>query len=170
MLKLCSIGGEISWVRYLQEPHPSGPGGASPDIGKQWNSQTEVPLWRHLYRRQYWWRPLVILDIQMGPDNTMKACAWFNEVLIADYLLNGLTFLDVKFCKFGATYVKRMTGDPFYFWFFKGNLTRIAYANFHGIIFVRYILNEFKYILRFRCHRQLVKYQTAFQCFIYLLH
>ena len=97
MLKLRSIGGEISWVRNLQEPHPSGPGSASTDIGKQWNSQMEVPLWRHLYRRQYWRPPLVILDIQRGPDNTMKACAWFDEVLIADNTLNGLTFLDVKF-------------------------------------------------------------------------
>ena len=40
-----------------------------------------------------------------------------------------------------------MTGDPpFLFWISKGDLTRIAYAKFHGIIIAGYILNEFKWI------------------------
>ena len=39
----------------------------------------------------------------------------------------------------------RMTGEPpFLFWISKGVLTRIAYAKFHGILIVGYILNEFK--------------------------
>ena len=52
-----------------------------------------------------------------------------------------------------------MTGDPpFLFWIFKGDLTRIAYAKFLGIIMVGYIMNEFKWILSSRCHCHLVEY------------
>ena len=38
-----------------------------------------------------------------------------------------------------------MTGDPpFLFCISKGDLTRIAYAKFHGILVVGYIVNEFR--------------------------
>ena len=52
-----------------------------------------------------------------------------------------------------------MTSDPpFLFWSFKGDLTRIAYAKFHGVLIVGYFINEFKWFLNFRCHCQLVEY------------
>ena len=35
---------------------------------------------------------------------------------------------------------------PFLFWISKGDLTRVAYATFHGILIAGYILNEFKWI------------------------
>ena len=51
----------------------------------------------------------------------MKACARFDEILIAGYLLNVLSILDVKIANFGATYMDGMTGDPlFYVGFLKG--------------------------------------------------
>ena len=60
---------------------------------------------------------------------------------------------------FGATYMDWMTGDPpFLSLISKGDLTRIAYAKFHGILIVGYILNELKWILSFRCHCHLVEY------------
>ena len=39
---------------------------------------------------------------------------------------------------------------PFLFWISKGDLTRIAYAKFHGILIAGYILNEFKWIFNIR--------------------
>ena len=52
-----------------------------------------------------------------------------------------------------------MTGEPpSLFWISKGVLTRTAYAKFCGILIVGYVLNEFKWILSFRCHCQLVEY------------
>ena len=47
---------------------------------------------------------------------------------------------------------------PLLFWISKGDLTRIAYAKFHEILMVGYILNEFKWISSFRCHCHLVEY------------
>ena len=52
-----------------------------------------------------------------------------------------------------------MTCDlPFLFWISKGDLKRIAYAKFHGILIGVYILNGFKWILSFRWHCQLVEH------------
>ena len=38
------------------------------------------------------------------------------------------------------------TVTPFLFWISKGDLTRMTYAEFHGLLIARYILNEFKWI------------------------
>ena len=35
----------------------------------------------------------------------------------------------------------RMTGDPFLFWIFNGDLTMMAYAKFNGFLTVAYFLN-----------------------------
>ena len=38
------------------------------------------------------------------------------------------------------------TVTPFLFWISKGDLTRMTYAEFHGLLIAMYILNEFKWI------------------------
>ena len=58
-----------------------------------------------------------------------------------------------------------MTGDPshplFLLWISKGDLTRIVYANFHGILIVGYFFNEIKWILSYRCQWQPVEYPNV---------
>ena len=126
-----------------------------------------MPLWYHLYRRQYGWPPpLFMLDIQRGPDNESLCKVWWRFYC---RLFFKQTFnFRLQICKFSTTLAPPIwTGwlvtPLFYFGFPKGILQvyiYILYAKFHGIFIVGYILNEFKYILRFRCHCQLVEYPT----------
>ena len=103
--------------------------------------------------------PLFMLDIQRGPDNESLCKVWWNSYrgVFFKWTFN----VRREICKFSATLAPPISTEwlvtPIFYFGFPRRSDKDNLEQFHGNLIVRYILNEFKWMLSFICNCQLVE-------------